>query len=193
MMQTTDSLATAQPSVQTDTADIFPYLIDLADVLVWPIVLLIILWFFNREFKGIFKRLQSIEATSSGLKISTFEKTLDRIESISDTVAEITGTSKSMAAPPDPFGPTDPRMKVAKVQVDLDYKLKKKAAAKGIDVSSEMSTSQLAAHLHSKSVIKDEEFEVMKGLIELSDNVMKGYEVSKKEANTILEIFGKLP
>jgi hypothetical protein len=33
----------------------------------------------------------------------------------------------------------------------------------------------------------------MKGLIELSDNVMKGYEVSKKEADTILEIFGKLP
>ena len=219
-MQTPDSLSTTQLPVQGSEAQIFPYIIQLADILIWPAVLLMILWFFSREFKGIFKRLESLDLSSSGLKISTFEEKLSKMESISDIVSDVTGTSKTLEKPEkkdtsggsgtsknvespedpimfekveDSFIPSDPKMKVTKVRIDLEAKLRNIAQKNKIRIPNNLTISQTAMLLKTKGAIDSKQYIVMDGLIDLTDNVMKGFEINKTQADAILEIYKKLP
>lgn len=161
------------------------------EILIWPLVILFIFWQFKREFKSIFKRAKSLKMGASGLEIETFEKTLNSVKQMSTDMLSATGKSKSLAAPADPFGPNEPKYKIAQAQIRLVNKLKKKASGNNIDVAGK-SSSEILDVLNGKSAITQKEHDIANGLFELSDQVMSGRKVSSKEMDSILEIYQNL-
>jgi hypothetical protein len=161
------------------------------DTVIWPLVLLFILVSFKREFGGIFDRLKTFKVTPSGIEIESFEETFEKIKKLSSSVGSITGKSKSMASPPDPLNPTDPKMIIAKVQVDLDKNIRKMAKENEIEFK-DVSSPKLNYLLKTKGVISSEQSDIIAGLMKLSEDVMSGQKVTKEQAASILDIYGKL-
>jgi hypothetical protein len=61
---------------ETNTPGFFELLIQFIEVVIWPFTLLIILFFFRKNFSAAFKRLGSLSVDSSGISM-TFESVLE--------------------------------------------------------------------------------------------------------------------
>lgn len=169
-----------------------PYLVQVLDTVIWPVVTLVVLWSFKKEFANIFDRAKSINVGgSSGITVETFSALIEETGSLAGQIAP-QGQSKSFAPPPDPFGPSDPKMIVAQVRIDLETKLRKEGAKAQIAGSKDISIDHLVQRLIAVNTLKDSEAKVVNGLLKLTDNVMAGYDVTAEQARQIQDIFNKL-
>ena len=183
--------------------ELMTYVVQIMDIIIWPAVLLFILWMFRKEFKGFFQRIKSLKATSTGLEFESFEQAAKDTENLMDKLATPKdlepppdpgqGTPKSLESPPDPFTPTDPRMRVNQIQLDLQRKLISKLKKHKIEISGSADIAMLNTILKSNSVIQENEYKAINSVNNLIIFTLKSEVVTSTQADKILELFNKLP
>lgn len=79
---------------------LFNQLIQLIDVIIWPLTLLTILGWFKNELRSFFGNLKKIEAGADGIVLESFEAQLSKARDLfSDTTVSKSSTSIDSPAP----------------------------------------------------------------------------------------------
>jgi len=152
-------------SLHTNTSFSFELLIQLLEVIIWPVTLLIIILLFRRKFSSAISRLGSIKASSSGFSM-TFDSMLgaakQKFTSLKpDSVAKSKASVLSQTTHTDkPFKQlVDIKDKLEKTLVDL-------AQEAGMDVG-QKSSKTLCKELEGRGIISGENSSLMLALMEV--------------------------
>lgn len=122
---------TPPPAITKDTFEVFVMLID---SIIWPLVLLIILILFRRNFANAIQRLGSLTANKEGLSL-TFQSKLDRAKGLFSGLKP-NGISKSSSLHSNiTSGTGSPQEEVRLIHSSIKKSLEDIADQQGIDVS----------------------------------------------------------
>jgi len=166
----------------------FELTIKLIEVVIWPLTLFLITFFFRKSFAGVFQRLGTLKVDSSGIAMS-FEKELEATKSTFElNRPEIMGKGKSSfdienASNEPPF------QQLMTIKQSLDKALIDLASEEGIDVS-DKSGVFLCNALEAKGVITKQKSELTKSLLKVVN--MARMDISQSHIDIIKKMYNAL-
>ncbi|MDO9593620.1 MAG: hypothetical protein Q7J19_01365 [Lutibacter sp.] len=166
----------------------FELTIKLIEVVIWPLTLFLIIFFFRKSFAGVFQRLGTLKVDSSGIAMS-FEKELEATKSTFElNRPEIMGKGKSSfdienASNEPPF------QQLMTIKQSLDKALIDLASEEGIDVS-DKSGVFLCNALEAKGAISQQKSELTKSLLKLVN--MARMDISQSQMDIIKKMYNAL-
>ncbi|MDP3945131.1 MAG: hypothetical protein Q8Q51_04480 [Lutibacter sp.] len=166
----------------------FELTIKLIEVVIWPLTLFLIIFFFRKSFAGVFQRLGTLKVDSSGIAMS-FEKELEATKSTFElNRPEIMGRGKSSfdienASNEPPF------QQLMTIKQSLDKALIDLASEEGIDVS-DKSGVFLCNALEAKGVITKQKSELTKSLLKVVN--MARMDISQSHIDIIKKMYNAL-
>jgi hypothetical protein len=166
----------------------FELTIKLIEVVIWPLTLFLIIFFFRKSFAGVFQRLGTLKVDSSGIAMS-FEKELEATKSTFElNRPEIMGKGKSSfdienASNEPPF------QQLMAIKQSLDKALIDLASEEGIDVS-DKSGVFLCNALEAKGAISQQKSELTKSLLKLVN--MARMDISQSQMDIIKKMYNAL-
>ncbi|MAP55334.1 MAG: hypothetical protein CL605_10560 [Altibacter sp.] len=155
-------------------------LIKLIEVVIWPLTLLAILFYFRRSFQGVFKRMGSLKVDGSGIAM-TFEKLLeDTKEKFKKTKPE--AVAKGTANLHTQNEVRTPFEQVMDIKILMENSLKELAEEAQLSTSGKTSIT-LAHELAQNNVISRENSELMRSLLILVNSAKP--DISRRQAEEI--------
>lgn len=183
-MQT--DLPAQTPEEWTDAMVFHKYLETVTDALghlVWPITLLLILFYFRRNFTEIFRRLSAIKADTTGIAMN-FERQLSEVEELS-VVHASDATSKSAASLA-----SSPHEQLLLIRNQLREKLAEEVIAFNKDAEDKSITDLFHQLIKlDRFTVKEERF--IKSLIDLVNTHETG--ISQAQVNRIKLLLHRMP
>ncbi|WP_152558121.1 hypothetical protein [Altibacter lentus] len=158
----------------------FELLVNLIEVVIWPVTLLVILFYFRRSFQEIFKRMGSLKVDSSGIAM-TFEKLLEETkDKFKKTKPE--AVAKGNIDLQQHSDIRTPFEQVMDIKVLMENSLFELAEEAQLDTQGK--TPVLLAHeLARKNVISHENSELMRSLLILVNSAKP--DISRRQAEEI--------
>ncbi|MDO9038008.1 MAG: hypothetical protein Q7U59_06645 [Lutibacter sp.] len=166
----------------------FELTVKLIEVVIWPLTLFLIIFFFRKSFAGVFQRLGTLKVDSSGIAMS-FEKELEATKSTFElNRPEIMSRGKSSfdienASNEPPF------QQLMTIKQSLDKALIDLASEEGIDVS-DKSGVFLCNALEAKAVITKQKSELTKSLLKVVN--MARMDISQSHIDIIKKMYNAL-
>ena len=184
-MQT--DLPAQAPEELTDSMIFHKYLETVTDALghlVWPITLLLILFYFRKNFTEIFKRLSAIKADTTGIALN-FERQLSEVEELSVAHAS-NATAKSGASVA-----ISPHEQLLVLRNQLHGKLANEVAAFKKDTEDKSISDLFHQLIKIDRFATEKEERFMKSLIDLVNTNETG--ISQAQVNRIKLLFQRMP
>lgn len=166
----------------------FELTIKLIEIVIWPLTLFLILFFFRKSFAGIFQRIGTLKVDSSGIAMS-FEKALEITKTTFEiNRPEIMGKGKSSI---DIENATNelPFQQLMAIKQSLDKALIDLASEEGIDVS-DKSGVFLCNALEAKGAISQQKSELTKSLLRVVN--MARMDITQAHLNIIKKMYNAL-
>jgi len=166
----------------------FELTIKLIEIVIWPLTLFLILFFFRKNFEAVFHRLGTLKVDGSGIAMS-FEKELE----ITKTTFEINRPEK-MSTGKSSFNLENssndpPFQQLMAIKQSLDKALIDLASEEGIDVS-DKSGVFLCNALETKGVISKQKSELTKSLLRVV-NIAR-MDISQSHLDIIKKMYNAL-
>ncbi|MDO9038163.1 MAG: hypothetical protein Q7U59_07440 [Lutibacter sp.] len=166
----------------------FELIIKLIEIIIWPLTLFLILFFFRKSFTGVFQRLGTLKVDSSGIAMS-FEKELEVAKSTFElNRPEIMSRGKSSFIIENTSN-EPPFQQLMTIKQSLDKALIDLASEEGIDVS-DKSGVFLCNALEEKGVISKQKSELTKSLLKLVN--MARMDISQSQMDIIKKMYNAL-
>ncbi|MFO7672137.1 MAG: hypothetical protein R6V74_00330 [Lutibacter sp.] len=166
----------------------FELTIKLIEVIIWPLTLFMILFYFRKSFAGVFQRLGTLKVDSSGIAMS-FEKELEATKSTFEiNRPEIMGKEKSSFIIENTSN-EPPFQQLMTIKQSLDKALIDLASEEGIDIS-DKSGIFLCNALEEKGVISKQKSELTKSLLKLVN--MARMDISQSQMDIIKKMYNAL-
>lgn len=166
----------------------FELTIKLIEIVIWPLTLFLILFFFRKSFRGIFQRIGTLKVDSSGIAMS-FEKELEVAKSTFETNRpEKMGKGKSSFD----VGNTSndpPFQQLMVIKQSLDKALTDLASEEGIDITNKSGVS-LCNALEAKGAISNQKSELTKSLLKVVN--MARMDITQSHLDTIKKMYNAL-
>ncbi len=170
----------------------FDFALKVLEIITWPVIVLIVLYNFKKEFSGIFDRAKKVELPG-GISIETFQEKLEQAKNLAATVAEDGPTGKSFSLDDiEESKPSDPKLQAMKIRLDLDQKLRKKADKEGLSEVKDIKIKSLLNVLLNKKKISEKDYMMSNTLVELTDGVMAGVPVDLDQVKVIENVNRKI-
>lgn len=136
--------------------------IHLIEALIWPITILIILYWFRKEFRSNLGRLQSFDASASGVSIA-FSERLEKAKKMAKTLTAATAKSGSHIHVTQKPGY---QQQLKKMATTVHEKLVSQASTSSIDVTG-LSTIDLSSALVEIGSMQFEEAQLINTFTQL--------------------------
>ena len=166
----------------------FELTIKLIEIVIWPLTLFLILFFFRKSFQGIFQRIGTLKVDGSGIAMS-FEKELD----VAKTTFEINRPEKmSKGKSSFDIGDTSnepPFQQLMAIKQSLDKALMDLASEEGIDVT-DKSGAFLCNALEAKGAISKQKSELTKSLLKVVN--MARMDITQAQLDIIKKMYNAL-
>ena len=170
----------------------FDFALKILEIVTWPIIVLIVLYNFKKEFSGIFNRAKKVELPG-GISIETFQEKLEQAKNLAATVATDGPTGKSFSLDDiEEPKPSDPKLQAIKIRLDLDKKLRKKAEKEGLAGVKELKIKALLNTLLNEKKISEKDYMMSNTLVELTDGVMAGVPIDQEQVKVIDNVNSKI-
>lgn len=166
----------------------FELIIKLIEIIIWPLTLFLILFYFRKSFAGVFQRLGTLKVDGSGIAMS-FEKELEVAKSTFEIIRpEKMSTGKSSfdienASNESPF------QQLMTIKQSLDKALIDLASEEDIDVS-DKSGVFICNALEAKGVITKQKSELTKSLLKVVN--MARMDISQSHIDIIKKMYNAL-
>ncbi|PHQ30249.1 hypothetical protein [Leeuwenhoekiella nanhaiensis] len=143
----------------------FGDLVQLISVIIWPLTLLIIVFKFKSFFGGAINRMQSLDASASGISM-TFQNKLDEAKTLLSKMApQLRDSAKSVTV----SAQGSPYERVLKVKKELEEFLNQKARNHGIEATNQ-NPSNLSSRLSEIGLITFQQQKVINAALDLANS-----------------------
>lgn len=166
----------------------FELTIKLIEVIIWPLTLFLIIFFFRKSFAGVFQRLGTLKVDSSGIAMS-FEKELEATKSTFEINRPEKMSKEKSSFIIENTSNEPPFQQLMTIKQSLDKALIDLASEEGIDVS-DKSGIFLCNALEAKGVITKQKSELTKSLLKLVN--MARMDISQSQMDIIKKMYNAL-
>ena len=170
---------------------IFAHINELIGHIMWPLVVLLILYFFRNPLKEVFKRLGSIEASATGVSFS-FDNQIEQAEQLDPHEDGI--TAKSAVQPKNDREASldlsrSPYLQLLQIRELLHGKIANKALGEGFSTE-DRSSLEIRDELRSKGLISQQQAQYFTVVYNLTGSA--GKEVNQLQVNKVFQLYQRL-
>lgn len=166
----------------------FELTIKLIEVVIWPLMLFLILFYFRKSFAGVFERIGTLKVDGSGIAMS-FEKTLEITKSTFELNRPEKMSKGKSSFDIENTSSEPPFQQLITIKNSLDTALTDLASEEGIDVSNK-SGIMLCNELEAKGAITKQKSELTKSLLKVVN--MARMDITQTHLNIIKKMYNAL-
>lgn len=166
----------------------FELTIKLIEVIIWPLMLFLILFFFRKGFVGVFQRIGTLKVDGTGIAMS-FEKELEVTKSTFELNRPEKMSKGKSSFDIESTSNEPPFQQLVAIKQSLDKALTDLASEEGIDVT-DKSGVFLCNALEAKGVITKQKSELTKSLLRVVN--MARMDITKPHMDIIKKMYNAL-
>ena len=173
-----------------DTHDpsIFEMFLRMAEILVWPVTVLIIILFFRRKIQGVIQRVGSFSASASGVEM-TFAPQLDVAKKLFSKLRPDAVSKSTTILESDDLPTGTPYEQLTQIKSELQQTITELAQESSISTSGQ-SNVQLCRSLEKSGVINHENSQLMQSLLTVINAA--DVDISQNQVNDINSLYKAL-